>query len=196
MRCGVLALQGDFGAHGRELDRRGVGVVPVRSREHLCDLDGMVLPGGESTAMLRLLGSDDLHRQLALVVASVPILATCAGLILLAREVRPAQPSFGTLDVTVERNAYGRQRQSRIAPVHLDLQPQGPHRTDGVFIRAPRILRVGDAVTVLGRSGDDPVLVRQGHILAATYHPELGTDPAVHDAFVAMMAARGAPPTT
>jgi 5'-phosphate synthase pdxT subunit len=172
---GVLALQGDFGAHRRALGRLGAATVAVRKSSDLDAADALVLPGGESTAMLRGIDRDRLEEPLAAFLRSGrPVLGTCAGAILLARRVlNPPQRSFGALDIDVERNAYGTQLDSFAAP----LDAVGPLAgTVGVFIRAPRIRRVGPGVTVLAREGGDPVLVREGHIWAATFHPELGND--------------------
>lgn len=193
MRVGVLALQGDFALHARALARLGVASVEVRKPETLEAVDGLVIPGGESTTLLRLMAEWDFapaverfHR------GGKPIFGTCAGLILLAREVTgPVQPSLGLIDVAVERNAYGRQRES--------FEAAGVAALDGevtdvpmVFIRAPRIRRVGPGVEVLARIGDEPVLARQGSALVATFHPELTDDPTVHRAFCRMVA-RAAP---
>ncbi len=135
--------------------------------------------------MLRLMEPEGLDRRIAdRVAAGVPVLATCAGLILLARGVTPEQPSLGALDVDVVRNAYGRQVRSEVATVELSEDLGDPSRVDGVFIRAPRVARVGDGVEVMGRHGDDPVLLRQERIVAATYHPELGGDCRVHRLFL------------
>ncbi len=172
---GVLALQGDFAAHRRALGRLGAATVAVRKPGDLDAADGLVLPGGESTAMLRGIDRDGLEEPLtAFLRSGRPVLGTCAGAILLARRVlNPPQRSFGALDIDVERNAYGTQIDSFAAP----LDGAGPLAgTLGVFIRAPRIRRVGPGVTVLAREGGDPVLVREGPIWAATFHPELAGD--------------------
>jgi 5'-phosphate synthase pdxT subunit len=187
VRIGVLALQGDFAAHAAALARRGVATAEVR---HARDLDGvtaLVLPGGESTAMLKLMNGSGLFERLGeLLRAGTPALATCAGVILLAREVRhPAQASLGVLDVVVERNAYGRQIDSTVAPV--EVRPgHGLDRgtLEGVFIRAPRVVEAGSAVEVLATRGADPVLVRERAILAATFHPELSGGSPVIELFL------------
>jgi pyridoxal 5'-phosphate synthase pdxT subunit len=185
MRIGVLALQGDWEAHLRVFARCGGDAVAVRTARELDGVQGLVIPGGESTAMLRLMEPEGLDRRIAdRVAAGVPVLATCAGLILLARGVTPEQPSLGALDVDVVRNAYGRQVRSEVATVELSEDLGDPSRVDGVFIRAPRVARVGDGVEVMGRHGDDPVLLRQERIVAATYHPELGGDCRVHRLFL------------
>lgn len=192
MTVGVLALQGDFDAHAARLRELGAAVAPVRTAGQLAAVDGLVLPGGESTTMLRLLARESLDRPLADRVASgMPVLATCAGVILLARGVRPLQPTLGVLDVDVVRNAYGRQLHSTVAPIALE-GAVGDRTMEAVFIRAPRIARCGPGVTVLGRWQDDPVLVRAGRILAATFHPELTPDPRVHRWFLELAAAAAA----
>jgi 5'-phosphate synthase pdxT subunit len=192
MRCGVLALQGDWAAHAKVLRALGVEAVFVRTAAELAAVDMLVLPGGESTAMLRLMEPEKLADSIVRRVRDgLPILATCAGVILLAEKTAPAQTCLGLLDIEVERNAYGRQVNSRVAPVELDAELGEPDHIDGVFIRAPRITRVGPAVTVLGRLGDDPVLVRQGNIIAATFHPELTDDHRIHQLLVAEEAVHG-----
>ncbi len=172
---GVLALQGDFAAHAAALARAG---LPARLVRGPCDLDGLhglVLPGGESTTQLRLLDRHGLAQPLrAFVAGGAPVLATCAGLILAAREVQgPVQPSFGFLDVTVARNAWGRQVDSFEAR-------DDDGATHLLFIRAPRILRVGHSVEVLVRLAGEPVMVRQGPVVGATFHPELVDDASIH----------------
>jgi 5'-phosphate synthase pdxT subunit len=166
----VLALQGGFAAHAAALTELGHHATLVRSSEELGAVEGLVLPGGESTVMLRLIDRSAMAEALDRFVRSGrPVLATCAGLILAARRVtRPDQGSFGWLDVTVARNAWGRQRDS--------FEWQGK-----LFIRAPRIVEVGPAVEVLEVLDGEPVLVRQANITAATFHPELGGDRRLHD---------------
>ena len=179
---GVLALQGDWEAHGAILGELGCRVRCVRTRDDLEEVDALVFPGGESSAMLRLMESEGLVDALRRKVqAGMPVLATCAGVILLAENVHPAQPSLGLLAVDIERNAYGRQVHSTVAEVELEPELGKPSRMEGVFIRAPRITRVGADVEVLGRWNDDPVLVRQGKLLAATFHPELTADRRAHE---------------
>jgi 5'-phosphate synthase pdxT subunit len=178
---GVLALQGDWAAHINVLGEIGAQVRTVRTAEELDDVGALVIPGGESTAMLRLMEPQDLAGRIVERVASgMAVLATCAGVILLAREVRPQQRCLGVLGVDVERNAYGRQLYSTVAEIDLVPSLGEPCRTEGVFIRAPRIVRYDNAVEVLATWGEDPVLVRQSSILAATYHPELTNDRRVH----------------
>lgn len=193
MKVGILALQGDFSAHAQALTARGVSTVEVRRPEHLSDLSGLVLPGGESTTMLKLMESGGLRQEIvAKATSGLPMFATCAGVILIAREVvSPRQDSLGILDVSVERNAYGRQLDStvvNIAPVlPSDL---GVESLEGVFIRAPRIIRTGDGVKVLARRGNDAVLVQQHNILAATFHPELSQGSPVVSLFLQFCVSR------
>lgn len=176
-RIGVLALQGGFAAHGRALAELGHDVVEVRTPASLASLGGIVLPGGESTTMLKLLDWTGLAEPLdAFVRSGRPVLATCAGLILAARHVTgPAQRSFGWIDVAVARNAWGRQLDS------FEGHADGSH-LPLVFIRAPRITEVGAGVEVLATLNREPILVRQGAVTAATFHPELTVDRRVHRA--------------
>lgn len=181
MRCGVLALQGDWAAHLRALCRLDVQAFAVRTLAELATADALVLPGGESTAMLRLMELEGLGDAVEQRLRNgMPALATCAGVILLAVRVRPAQRSFGVLDVDVERNAYGRQLHSVVTPIEVSPELGGDQYADGVFIRAPRVTRIGRRVRVLGRRGADPVLLWQDRIVAATFHPELRDDLRVH----------------
>lgn len=192
MTCGVLALQGDFEAHARALARQGLPARPVRTVAELERVDAIVLPGGESSTMVRLLVANGLGDELARRIrGGMPTLATCAGVILLARGVVPSQPSLGILDVDVERNAYGRQVHSSVTSVQVSAEVGGGPDMEGVFIRAPRITRAGAGVEILGRRGPDPVLVRQGGIVAATFHPELTSDARVHTLFCAIGGAHG-----
>jgi 5'-phosphate synthase pdxT subunit len=185
---GVLALQGDFAAHARVLARLGATAVLVRKPADVAGLAALVLPGGESTAMLNGLARDGLEAPVRAFVASGrPVLGTCAGVILLARSVtHPAQRSFDVLDVDVVRNAYGTQLDSFAAVADGGAAfPDLPT----VFIRAPRIVRVGPSVAVLARVGGDPVLVRAGAVWGATFHPELAADDRVHAAWLAASRA-------
>jgi 5'-phosphate synthase pdxT subunit len=185
-KVGVVAVQGDFAEHAAALDALGAHPVEVRAPEDLAGVDAVVLPGGESTTMSLLLGTSGLFAALAeRLDGGLPVLGTCAGLILLAREVtdgRPDQRSFACLDVSVARNGYGRQRESFEAD--LRIPALGSDAFPGVFIRAPRIRRTGAGVTVLASVGDDPVLVRQGAVLAASFHPELAGDVRLHHLFL------------
>jgi len=184
-KIGVLALQGDFEAHERALKNAGAQAVEVRSARDLADIDGLIIPGGESTTMMKLLAEENLLEPLREFAARRPIFGTCAGAILLASEVlNPPQPSLALMDISVERNAYGRQLDSRIAR----LQPEGFERDiEAVFIRAPIIRRVGPEAKVLARYHDDPVLVEQGRHMAATFHPELTGDSRIHLMFLKKM---------
>lgn len=181
-RVGVLALQGDFQAHQRALERAGAEAVEVRTAADLENIQGLVIPGGESTTMVKLLEREKLLDPLREFGRRRPIFGTCAGAILLATELANAgQASLGLMDIQVERNAYGRQIDSRIA--HLD--PQGMDGgMEAVFIRAPIIRRVGKGAKVLATYEGDPVLVEQGRHLAATFHPELTDDARIHLMFL------------
>lgn len=188
LTIGVLALQGAFEAHARVIAALGATPRLVRLPAHLEGLDGLIMPGGESTTMLKSLERGNFYDALDAFVHTTPTFGTCAGCILLATDVsKPAQKSFGALDITVERNAYGRQLDSTILSEPTTL-PGGP--LEMVFIRAPRIDRTGPGVEVLASREAHPVLVRQGHILAATFHPELGHDTRVHQLFLDMVAAQ------
>jgi pyridoxal 5'-phosphate synthase pdxT subunit len=182
-RIGVLALQGDYAAHASALTDAGAIPVEVRKREELEGLDGLIIPGGESTTMLKFLERRQLFDDLKAFCQSHPVFGTCAGAILLAREVRnPAQASLGVLDAVVERNAYGRQIDSSI--LFSDTKLPGD-KLEMVFIRAPRIIETGPTVEVLAQRDGRPTLVRQGKLMAATFHPELTPDDRrVHQAFV------------
>jgi pyridoxal 5'-phosphate synthase pdxT subunit len=184
---GVLALQGDFDAHRRRLEELGAKVILVRKPEQLDDIDGLVIPGGESSTFLKLLGEKGFEKLKDFVRAK-PTLGTCAGAILLATEVEnPKQATLGAIDIAVRRNAYGRQLESSIREGKF-LQSNGRKQTElpieMVFIRAPKIERVGPSVQVIATEGKDPVAVRQGSAMAATFHPELSEDTRVHQAFL------------
>jgi len=185
MLCGVLALQGDWAAHARVLNAMGVETTLVRTAAELAAVDALVLPGGESTAMLRLMEPENLADKISQRVRDgLPVLATCAGVILLAEHTTPDQPCLGLLDLDIERNAYGRQVHSRVAAIELAPEMGEPRTLEAVFIRAPRMTRTGPGVQVLGTLGDDPVLVRQNRIVAATFHPELTDERRVHHLWV------------
>jgi 5'-phosphate synthase pdxT subunit len=175
MKTGVLALQGDFAAHAAAVP----GAVEVRTAREIDGLDALILPGGESTTLLKLLEGSGIEQSVRnLVARGGTVFGTCAGAILLAKRVtNPDQPSWGLIDIDVERNAFGRQVDSFEAV----LEPDYP----GVFIRAPRIRRAGPKVEVLARWNGEPVLVREGRVFAATFHPELGTDRRVHQLVMA-----------
>lgn len=185
MTIGVLAIQGDYEAHGRVLEGLGARVTYVRKPEQLDAVDALVIPGGESTTFLKFLEQKGFFEKLGQFVKTKPALGTCAGAILLAKEVAgPPQASLGALDISIRRNAYGRQLESSI---RLGDTKFGGAPLEMVFIRAPKIERVGKDVEVLASEGDDPVLVRQGKIMAATFHPELSSDIRVHQAFLQMV---------
>jgi pyridoxal 5'-phosphate synthase pdxT subunit len=185
-RVGVLAIQGDYAAHARALAEVGAGPFEVRKPDQLADLDGLILPGGESTTMLKFLEKHGFFEALGEYCANHPVFGTCAGTILLSREVRkPSQRSLGVLDAVVERNAYGRQIDSTILTAETEL-PGGP--LEMVFIRAPRIVSTGPEVQTLATREGTPALVRQGNIMAATFHPELSIDRRVHKLFVQLVS--------
>jgi 5'-phosphate synthase pdxT subunit len=189
-RVGVLSLQGDVSEHAAMLNALGCDVVKVRTLEQLDSVDALVLPGGESTTIAHLLVTSGLSDALAVKLKEeMPVLGTCAGLILLSSEIldgRSDQWSYGALSVSVRRNGYGRQ----IASFESELDVKGLGRVPGIFIRAPRIERVGDDVEVLATldhgdgAGEHPVMVRQGHVWALSFHPELSSDTRVHELFL------------
>ena len=182
---GVLALQGAYEAHARMLRSLGVNVFLVRLPEQLSQVDGLIIPGGESTTFLKHLERNGFFEALETFVQTRPTFGTCAGTILMAREVsHPQQKSLNVLDIVVERNFYGRQNDSKILTSPTTL-PGGPLET--VYIRAPRIARVGNGIEVLAKRDNDPVLIRKGHLLAATFHPELSNDTRVHQYFLDMV---------
>ena len=187
-KVGVLSLQGDFAAHGAAVQRAGSLPVYVRERSQLGEIDGLILPGGESSTMLKLLHYENLFDDVVDYGRRKPVFGTCAGAILMARDVtNPAQESMGLMDIEVERNAYGRQVDSRV--VALDAEPEFEQRTspgklEAVFIRAPIIRRAGEGIHVLAEYAGDPVLIEQGQYLVATFHPELTKDARVHSLFL------------
>lgn len=187
LKIGVLALQGDFDAHRRRLEELGAEVLLIKKPEQLDEIDGLVIPGGESGTFLKLLGEAGFEK-LKEFVRVKPTFGTCAGAILLASEVEnPAQAGLGALNIRVRRNAYGRQIDSSIREGKLIRDLQGQLKgspLEMVFIRAPKISHVGDGVEVLATEGDDPVVVRQGRAMAATFHPELSDDPRIHQLFL------------
>ena len=191
MKVGVLSLQGAFREHREVLDALGVEAVEVRTPSGLGALDALIMPGGESTTMSKLLDSSELREPLgALLADGLPVLGTCAGLILLAREVldgRPDQQSFGAIDVSVRRNGYGRQRDSFEA--ELEVRGIAGPSFPGVFIRAPVVERIGADVDVLAEYADEPVLVRGGTMWGSTFHPELSGDLRVHQQFLQEIAS-------
>ncbi|MBC8165755.1 MAG: pyridoxal 5'-phosphate synthase glutaminase subunit PdxT [Bryobacteraceae bacterium] len=183
-RVGVLALQGDFDAHAKALARAGADPVEVRSVEELDSVAGLVIPGGESSTMLKLLNATGLKEPLREYGQTKPIFGTCAGAILLAADVtHPVQESLNLMDIGVERNGYGRQLDSRIVKIGAD-DERFKGEFEAVFIRAPIIRRVGEQAKVLASYNGDPVLVEQGRHLVATFHPELTGDDRVHGLFL------------
>jgi 5'-phosphate synthase pdxT subunit len=190
LKIGVLALQGDFDAHRRRLEELGTHVVLVKKPEQLDEIDGLVIPGGESGTFLKLLGPAGFEK-LKQFVRAKPTFGTCAGAILLASEVEnPPQAGLGALNMRVRRNAYGRQIDSSIREGKLlrDLDGQlKDSPLEMVFIRAPKISSVGEGVEVLAMEGNDPVVVRQGSAMAATFHPELSDDPRIHQLFLSLI---------
>jgi 5'-phosphate synthase pdxT subunit len=206
MIIGVLALQGDFDAHRRRLEELGAEVVLVKKPEQLDQIDGLVIPGGESGTFLKLLGDEGFAKLRAFVHAK-PTFGTCAGAILLATEVEnPKQAGLGALDIRIRRNAYGRQIDSSIregkllpnalhanADANADAKPEynqaNSSTLEMVFIRAPKIERIGPNVEILATEGSDPVAVRQGRVMAATFHPELSDDARVHQVFLDLCRA-------
>jgi len=182
MTIGVLAIQGDFDAHKKRLEELGAQVVLVRKPEQLDEIDGLVIPGGESGAFLKILGEAGLAK-LREFVRMKPTFGTCAGAIMLAREVtNPDQPGLGALDISIRRNAYGRQIDSSIRTGKFGRSP-----LEMVFIRAPRIEHMGPEVEVMATEGHDAVVVRQGKAMAATFHPELSDDTRIHQAFLELV---------
>jgi len=182
MKIGVLALQGDFDAHRKRLEELGTEVVLVKNPEQLEGIDGLVIPGGESSTFLKLLGDQGLEK-LKQFSRVKPTFGTCAGAILLANEIEnPKQAGLGVLDIRIRRNAYGRQIDSSIRQGRFGSAP-----LEMVFIRAPKIERIGPEVEVLATEGSDPVVVRQGRVMAATFHPELSADKRVHQVFLSLV---------
>ncbi len=189
MLVGVLALQGAFAAHSDCLASIGVQSVEVRTPEQLNSVGALLMPGGESSTMSQLLESSGLFDPIAARIADgMPVFGTCAGMILLASEIldgRSDQRSFSAIDISVRRNAFGRQVDSFEATINSSVGD-----FHGIFIRAPRIERIGEEVEVLGSINNEPVLVRQGNVLAASFHPELSNDARLHEYFVSITANR------
>jgi len=187
VQVGVLALQGAFAAHSDCLTSIGVQSIEVRTPQQLSSVDALLMPGGESSTMSQLLESSGLFDPIATRIAEgMPVFGTCAGMILLASEIldgRSDQRNFSAIDISVRRNAFGRQVDSFEATINSSVGD-----FHGVFIRAPRIERVGAQVEVLGSINDEPVLVRQGNVLAASFHPELSNDARLHEYFVSITA--------
>lgn len=187
---GVLALQGAFAAHAECLQSLGVATREIRTTHELAGVDALLMPGGESSTMSQLLDSSGLFDAISDRIAQgMPTFGTCAGMILLANEIldgRDDQRSFSAIDIAVRRNAFGRQVDSFEASISTEVG-----EFHGVFIRAPRIERVGPDVRVIGKLGEEPVLVQQGHVLAASFHPELSGDSRLHEYFVTTVSNLG-----
>lgn len=187
-KVGVLALQGDFEAHKKALERAGATAVPVRSVAELDGLDGLIVPGGESTTILKLLREESMFEPLRAFGTRKPMFGTCAGAILMAKEVfNPVQESLALCDLRIERNAYGRQLQSLVTKLRPEVEfggKPGGAEFEAVFIRAPIIRSLSADAKILARYNGDPVLVEQGRHLIATFHPELTHDPRVHERFL------------
>jgi 5'-phosphate synthase pdxT subunit len=195
LKIGILALQGAVDAHAAVVRSLGATPVPVRTPAHLDDVDALILPGGESTTISRLLEINRLFDPIAQRLAGgMPAFGTCAGMILLAANVldgRSDQRSFGVIDIDVRRNAFGRQVDSFETDLRIDGVAHVDDPVHAVFIRAPFIERAGAAVEVLATVGGHPVCARQGSVLVTAFHPELSTDPRVHEAFLSTVAAQG-----
>lgn len=188
MTVGVLALQGAFAKHIAMLHALGVEAMEVRKPEDLSTCDGLIIPGGESTTIFRQIHFIHLVPSLREFSKSKPVFGTCAGLILMSNEIiSDAMTPFGWLDVSVERNAYGRQAESFVQEIELHLESRQRHPMQAIFIRAPRICRTGVKVEILAEINGEPVLVKEGHYLGATFHPELSQDSAIHEYFIGMV---------
>jgi pyridoxal 5'-phosphate synthase pdxT subunit len=196
MIVGVLALQGDVAEHVAALEKSGAVAIPVKTLAELERVDGLVIPGGESTTVMKLLARFELAEPIvARVRAGMPLWGTCMGMIVVARDVAGLdQPSLGLLDVTVRRNAFGRQNES--AEIDLAIPALGPRPFPAIFIRAPWIERAGPSVEVLAARDGHGVMVRQGAVLGTSFHPELTADPRVHAYFLSMVEAAVGKATT
>jgi len=189
MKIGVLALQGDFDAHRKRLEELGAEVVLIKNPAQLDEIKGLVIPGGESGTFLKLLGEGGFEK-LKKFVQMKPTFGTCAGAILLASEVEnPKQSGLGALDIRIRRNAYGRQIDSSIREGRFLQEHGGDTPLEMVFIRAPKIERVGPGVEVIATEAGDPVAVRQGTVMAATFHPELSDDTRLHQTFLKLVGS-------
>lgn len=196
MRIGVLALQGDFAEHAAMLRRAGAEAPEVRLPQHLDGLDGLILPGGESTTIGKLATTFGLMEPLRRFAADRPVWGTCAGAIFLSKDARRDQPLLGVMDITVERNAFGRQVDSFETDLHLPFLGSAERPFHAVFIRAPLIDHVGKGVEILARvaeprqGGGRIVAARQGHLLATSFHPELTGDDRFHRYFLSLVRGR------
>lgn len=184
MKIGVLALQGDFERHQSALNDLNVQSLQIRSPGDLAGCQGLIIPGGESTTVIKLLKESRLFQLIPEFGAKYPIFGTCAGLILLSKEVinHPVE-TFGLIDITVSRNAYGRQIDSFIDTIKIELNGS-PQKFEGIFIRAPKIVKMGEGVNILGHHGKEIVMVESGHHLASTFHPELSGSRLIHQYFL------------
>lgn len=187
---GVLALQGAFSKHIEMLSKIGIEAREVRYPHDLDGCDGLIIPGGESTTISKQMQFIAFREKLRLFAETKPLFGTCAGLILMSREIidNPLEP-FGLIDITVERNAFGRQAESFRVEIELKLDSLSPKKFPALFIRAPRIRRISTDVQVLAQYEGEPIFVRQGHHLGATFHPELGEDPSIHQYFLSLIKA-------
>ena len=188
MRIGVLALQGDFAKHAEVLQSLGVEVQEVRKPEDLHNCAGLIIPGGESTVMIRQIDFIKLREPLLDFAKNKPVFGTCAGLILMSKRIQssPFKP-LGLLDVEIERNAFGRQIESFQASIPIELKPNHTKIFPAYFIRAPRIQKCGQGVEILAKLEGEPVLIRQGHHLGAAFHPELSANPIIHQYFIELI---------
>ena len=191
MKVGILALQGDYHEHADVLKKLGVEVVFAKNQESLLSVDGLIIPGGESTTISRLIRDMELYGALEkLKERGIPVFGTCAGLIIMSSNITNPGPNtinLRFLDITVKRNAYGHQRESFESDLDLNLNGQQKTTIRGIFIRAPQILETGPDVEVLSTFKGQPVLVKQGKFLGSTFHPELSGDPVVHQFFIDLM---------
>lgn len=188
MRIGVLALQGDFSKHAEILQSLGVEVQEVRKPQDLEHCEGLIIPGGESTVILRQLDFIHMRQTLLTFAQQKPLFGTCAGLIIMSQQVQSSSlQTLKLLDIEVERNAFGRQVESFQTLISLEFTPESPQTFPAFFIRAPRIKQWGKDVKILAKLENEPILVRQGHHLGASFHPELTADPQVHRYFIEMI---------
>lgn len=188
MKIGILGMQGDIEEHTASLDRIGIESIRVKSLKTLGAVDGMIMPGGESTTMIKLLRISGLLEPLKKkILDGFPVYGTCAGMILLSKEIvsHPDQESLGVLDISVNRNGYGRQIESFEKPIAI---PEiGDRPFEAIFIRAPMITRIGDGVEILASYNGNPVFVRSGNVIATSFHPELSEDTRIHEFFLEMV---------
>jgi 5'-phosphate synthase pdxT subunit len=189
IRVGVLALQGAFREHIKSLEKCGVSAAEIKSPDQLDDIDALIIPGGESTTIRKLLEKYKFRSRLdKFYKEGKPIFVTCAGLVLIAKNIKGEGIGLGYIDVDVERNAYGRQIDSfeELLSINLDGSQNG-RKFNSIFIRAPKILNVGEKVEILGKFGQEAVLIRENNIIASTFHPELTDDLRIHRYFISMI---------